>query len=74
MPRPHPAALVLRQRRISNRQVAHDLGLKSAHHLGRVLNGYVPPSPKLRRTLAAYLDLPEAALFRDDRPERRGAE
>jgi len=65
MPRPQPAAAVLRQRRINNRQAARDLGLKSAHHLGRILNGYAPPSPKLRRALADYLDLPEAALFRD---------
>jgi transcriptional regulator with XRE-family HTH domain len=69
MPHPHPAAAVLRQRRISNRQVARDLGLKSAHHLGRVLNGHVSPSPKLRRALAGYLDLPVQALFRDDEPQ-----
>jgi transcriptional regulator with XRE-family HTH domain len=66
---------VLRQRRLSNRRVARDLGLKSAHHLGRVLNGLARPSPKLRRALATYLDLPEPVLFRPDLPDesRQGA-
>jgi hypothetical protein len=63
---------VLRQRRISNRQAARDLH-RNAHHLGRVLNGYVRPSPKLRRELAAYLDLPQAALFREDEPGQGAA-
>jgi hypothetical protein len=64
---PHPAVAVLAMRRLPYRQVARDLQ-RNPHHLGRVLNGYVTPSPKLRRALAAYLDLPEAALFRDDQP------
>jgi transcriptional regulator with XRE-family HTH domain len=68
MPRPHPAAAVLRQRRISNREAARRLGY-NAHWFGRVLNGYYPPSPKLRRALAGFLDLPEQALFRDDEPQ-----
>jgi hypothetical protein len=65
MPRRHPVVAVLAMRGIPNRKVARDLR-RNAHHLGRVLNGYVPPSPKLRRALAAYLDLPEAALFYDE--------
>jgi transcriptional regulator with XRE-family HTH domain len=68
MPRPQPALAVMRMRRISNRQAARSLGY-NAHWFGRVLNGYKPPSPKLRRALADFLDLPEAALFRDDEPQ-----
>jgi hypothetical protein len=72
MPRPQPALAVLRMRRISNRQAARSLGY-NAHWFGRVLNGHKPPSPKLRRKLAAFLDLPEASLFHDDPPERGAA-
>jgi transcriptional regulator with XRE-family HTH domain len=71
-PRPQPPAAVLRQRRLSNRQVARALR-RNAHHLGRVLNGYVPASPKLRRELAGFLDLPEAELFRHDEPGQGAA-
>jgi transcriptional regulator with XRE-family HTH domain len=61
---PHPALAVLRMRRITNRRVARDLGY-TEDWIGRVLNGHDRPSAKFRRDLAAYLDLPEVALFRD---------
>lgn len=67
-PVPQPAKAVLAMRRISNREVAAALGI-SAQYLGRVLNGYVEPSARLRAEVAAFLSRPESKLFRDRRPE-----
>ncbi len=70
-PRPQPAAAVLRMRGIANRELA-----RHSHYsetwTSQVLRGRVPPSDRFRRAVAAFLDLPEAALFREDEP-RRGA-
>jgi transcriptional regulator with XRE-family HTH domain len=61
---PHPAKAVLALRRITNRAIAQHLGV-SAHYVGRVLNGYVKPSARVRAGLAEYLQVPVAELFRD---------
>jgi transcriptional regulator with XRE-family HTH domain len=67
--RPQPALAVLRMRRLTNRQVARDLGY-SAHWVGRVLNGHDDPAPPFRRALADYLGLPEIVLFHAGPTER----
>ncbi len=72
MVHPQPALAVARMRRITNRQIARALG-RTPHWVGRVLNGLDAPSPKFRKALAEYLDLPEAALFRDDPPKQGAA-
>jgi hypothetical protein len=58
----------MRMRRIRNDEAARALGYTSTW-IGLVLNGHRHGSAKFRRALAAYLDLPEAALFRDDEPQ-----
>ena len=67
-PLPHPAKGVLAQRRITNRRVAETLGY-SEHYVSRVLNGYMPPSPRFRRDVAGMLDVAESDLFRDEQVE-----
>ena len=62
---PQPAAVVLRLRRISNKQVAEATGFCGAW-VGRVLNGYSKPSRKFRMGVARFLELPESELFRTD--------
>jgi transcriptional regulator with XRE-family HTH domain len=63
--RVHPARLVLVDRGLTIRDVAVGTDY-SPHWVSRVLRGLDRPSRRFRRALAAYLDLPEAALFRDD--------
>jgi transcriptional regulator with XRE-family HTH domain len=69
MPRPQPAAAVLRMRGTTNRDLSRAIDY-SETWISQVLRGRVSPSARFRRALAAELDLPEAALFRDDQPER----
>ncbi len=58
-------------RRITNRRLAQAYRCTD-HYVSRVLNGYEEPSAGFRSFLAAFLDVPEADLFRfDDR--RAGA-
>lgn len=64
-PVPQPAKAILAVRRITNRRVAAVYAC-SPHYVGRVLNGLQEPSPRFRAFLAAFLDLPEDALFRSD--------
>ena len=66
----HPALGVLRQRRITNRRVAELLGLSPAW-VGSVLLGQVRVPTSFSEGLAALLDLPPAALFREDPPTHR---
>jgi transcriptional regulator with XRE-family HTH domain len=67
MLRPQPALAVMRMRRIKSCEAAQGTGYTRTW-VSLVLNGHRRPSPEFRRKLAAYLDLPEAALFRDDEP------
>lgn len=62
---PHPAAGVLRQRRISNRRVAHLLGY-SPGWVGACLLGQVRVPATFRERLAALLSVPEHELFRPE--------
>jgi transcriptional regulator with XRE-family HTH domain len=63
-PTPQPAKAELARRRDTIADLARRLG-RNAHALGQVLNGYVPPSARLRREVAEDLGLPESELFRD---------
>jgi transcriptional regulator with XRE-family HTH domain len=68
MSRPQPALAVMRMRRITNREAAQGTGYTRTW-VGLVLNGHRRASPEFRRKLAAFLDLPAVALFRDDEPQ-----
>lgn len=61
---PQPAKAVLALRRLTNRHVAIQLGISEVE-FGRILNGYVSPTPPLRQKLSALLAVPERDLFRD---------
>lgn len=63
VPVPQPAKALIAMRRRTLTSLAHELGV-SHHYLGRVLNGYVPPSARIRRGLAVALGVPEEMLFR----------
>lgn len=67
-PNPQPVKGVLAIRNIKIRAAAEAMpgGSVSEHYLGRVLNGYIPPSERVRRGLSDLLDLPEDELFRRD--------
>jgi transcriptional regulator with XRE-family HTH domain len=67
MPRPQPAAAVLRYRGCTNRELAAAIDYTETW-ISQVLRGRVRPSPEFRAKVAAYLDLPEAALFHDEQP------
>jgi hypothetical protein len=65
VPVPQPAKGVLAIRRITNIEVARSLDPPvSPHYVGRVLNGFDQPSPRLRAAVVALTGLPEEALFR----------
>lgn len=63
--RPHPAKGVLALRRITQRELADALGF-SYWELGRMLNGIRPATPRFRRGLSEYLDVPQRELFHQD--------
>lgn len=63
-PQPAKAMIVLAAKTITG--VAREIPC-SPHFLGRILNGYVPPTPRIRRRLGEILDKPEADLFVDGR-------
>jgi transcriptional regulator with XRE-family HTH domain len=63
-PAPQPAKLELIRQRGTVSDLARRLG-RNAHALGRVLNGYEPPSARLRREIAEALGKPEDELFHD---------
>ena len=60
----HPVKGVLATRRILIVEAAR---LYGCHHqwLGRVLNGYDKPPPRLKKFFSELLDLPEDELFHD---------
>ncbi len=62
-PDPQPAKALLALRRISNRALARHVGA-SPGWVGRVLNGWVEPSPDFRRRTSEVLGVPEWQLFR----------
>jgi len=68
--RPHPARLVLVDRRISVAAVAAQLGY-NASHVSSVLYRRHPATPAFRAALAKLLDLPESKLFDDEPPSER---
>lgn len=68
-PVPQPAKAILVMRRCTNRRVARAYGC-SEHYVGAVLNGRQQPSARFRAFLSAFLDVPEADLFRSDEAER----
>ncbi len=63
MPIPHPVKGVLANRRVTIRRVSDAVGINEKS-LSRCFNGYIEPWPALRRKVAAFLDVPEASLFR----------
>jgi hypothetical protein len=65
MSRVHPARLVLVERGESIRDCAAAVDY-NPHWVSRVLRGLDRPSHRFRKALAAHLELPESALFRDD--------
>lgn len=68
-PVPLPAKAILASRRISNRAVAASFSPgMSAHYVGRILNGFLPPSPRFRAGVAAMTGLAEETLFPLDPP------
>ncbi len=71
-PRPQSAKAVLAMRRLPQRHVAAKYGC-SPTYVGRVVNGFVPPSVAFRRFLVEFLDLPEDQLFRDEQRADEGA-
>jgi transcriptional regulator with XRE-family HTH domain len=71
MPRPHPphpARAILVMRRITIERVAAETGY-TAPWVSRVLNRREPASPAFRRRLAAFLQMPQSALFDDQRAD-----
>jgi lambda repressor-like predicted transcriptional regulator len=72
MPRPQPIAGVLRMRGTSQRELSRESGY-SETWISQVVRGRVSPSPRFRRVIAACLDLPPEALFREDQRARGAA-
>jgi hypothetical protein len=60
-----PIRGVVRKRHWNLRLIAYETGVAYSH-LINAANGITPPSPQLRRTLSAFLDLPIEKLFRAD--------
>jgi transcriptional regulator with XRE-family HTH domain len=56
----------------TNRDFARSIGY-TENWTCQVLRGRVRPSARFRQAAAAHLDLPDAALFRDDEPGRGAA-
>lgn len=63
VPVPQPVKAVIAMRRRTLTSLAAELGV-SHHHLGRVVNGYVSPSDRIRQGLAEALNAPQELLFR----------
>jgi len=60
-----PIRGVVRKRHWNLRLIAYETGVAYSH-LINAANGITPPSPQLRRTLSAFLDLPIEKLFTAD--------
>jgi transcriptional regulator with XRE-family HTH domain len=69
---PIPAKAIIALRRLTNRQIAADLGVSPAY-VGRVLNGQQLASRRFREALADYLDRPRHELFDDEVPAENNA-
>jgi transcriptional regulator with XRE-family HTH domain len=61
-PMPPPALGICRQKRVTNRRIARELGVSEGWAC-RVLLGYVKPPTSFRQGLAALLEEPEELLF-----------
>lgn len=59
-PQPAKAAIVLQNLTVRGIARRHSI---SEHFLGRVLNGYVPPTPRVVQILSEELGLPADELF-----------
>jgi transcriptional regulator with XRE-family HTH domain len=62
--RPQPAKALLVLRSLTNRDIARLTG-RSEQYVGRVLNGYMPPSQGFARDLAAVLDVRDTSTLFD---------
>lgn len=62
-PIPQPAKAVCAARGIRNTELAAELGVTS-HYVGRIFNGQVQPSQRLRERIAETLAVPAEDLFR----------
>lgn len=71
-PPPPPIALILRSRRMTNRELSRLAGY-SETWISLVVNGRERPSPRLSARLAEVLGVPEADLFGDLREEEPDA-
>ena len=61
--RPHPVKLLLDEQGRTTVWLAKRTGY-NPDHLGRVINGLTPPSPRLMAAVAMALDLDASDLFR----------
>jgi transcriptional regulator with XRE-family HTH domain len=66
-PTPPMAKAILASKRVTNVEVARGYGC-SVQYVGRVLNGYEPPSRRFRTFLSEYLDVDEKVLWDDPTP------
>jgi transcriptional regulator with XRE-family HTH domain len=61
----HPIYGLIRMRGLTIRQLAEVIGMNELV-ASRMMRGLEPASPRFRRSVAAYLELPEKVLFADD--------
>ncbi len=61
----HPVVAVMHHRGVSEAELAACVGAKP-DSLRVLLHGHGTMSPRLRRLVAAYFDLPESVCFRPD--------
>jgi len=65
VPVPHPAKALMASRRMTIRELASEVGV-NASSLGRILNNYEEPWPKLRTAVAEALGITEDACWRSE--------
>ena len=65
LPEPQPPKGILALRRITNRQLARELGC-TPEWVGRVLNGYVRPPDRFKAAVVELTGASEAELFREE--------
>jgi lambda repressor-like predicted transcriptional regulator len=65
VPAPHPAKALMASRRLTIRALAAQVGC-NASTLGRALNGYIEPWPRLRHDVAQALGAAEAECWHQE--------